>query len=401
MTAAGGTPPPHDAPRAAVRHPILFRLGAILLGSLAMVLILEGAFRIYLIRYAESSDRIRDHISRNLGGALTLFDIVRPSDAADRIYELIPGAQGRFTGQPLVINAHGFRDAERETAKPDGVLRVAVLGDSVAFGWAVAQEERFTERLEALLNDAALAAGLALRFEVLNFAVPGYNTAMELATLESAVLDYSPDVVVLSVVGNDHELPNFVRIEPEVWSLRTSFIYEAIRDVAVGRKVGDTARGAAGGIAQTGGVGPGRRVRGTDPERIPPEYRHLLGWEMVERSMQRFAEVCAEHEIPVIAFLFTPFPLGCRGPTGQSIPAEDMDVWAHFAQAAGLTVVDPRPALTNLVREAGGRCAVLWAAPDDIHPNPRVHSLLAAELFPVAAPLLGLPEAGPSPNSIP
>ena len=41
--------------------------------------------------------------------------------------------------------------------------------------------------------------------EVLNFAVPGYNSRQELAVLENYALPYQPDLVILQVTSNDHE----------------------------------------------------------------------------------------------------------------------------------------------------------------------------------------------------
>lgn len=114
----------------------------------------------------------------------------------------IPLARGWYTeeGRAHVrINAAGWRDGERSTAKVAGVVRVAVLGDSYTEALQVAEQARFTSVLERELN----AQGRG-RFEVLNFGVSGFGTGQELLALRERVLAYAPDVVLLAfVTGND------------------------------------------------------------------------------------------------------------------------------------------------------------------------------------------------------
>jgi len=47
--------------------------------------------------------------------------------------------------------------------------------------------------------------------EVINFGVPGYNTAQEANLLEDVVAAWDPDLVVLQFCGNDFQLPNFIQ----------------------------------------------------------------------------------------------------------------------------------------------------------------------------------------------
>jgi lysophospholipase L1-like esterase len=96
-------------------------------------------------------------------------------------------------------NSLGFRDREHAVAKPAGVYRILVLGDSIVQGLSVAnREDLFTSVLERELD--ADAPG---RFEVLNFGVSGYNTQQEVETLRDKGLRYSPDLVVLAYCLND------------------------------------------------------------------------------------------------------------------------------------------------------------------------------------------------------
>jgi len=76
----------------------------------------------------------------------------------------IPHSTWWYKGRVKVhTNAHGLRDREFEYAKPAGVRRVLVLGDSMAEGAQVPEAETFPKRLEQLLTaaDRPLAAGIA------------------------------------------------------------------------------------------------------------------------------------------------------------------------------------------------------------------------------------------------
>src|SRR5436309_6324437 len=94
------------------------------------------------------------------------------------LYGLRPGAEGRTdeTG-PIryAINADGFRDRRYARPKPPGTFRIVVLGDSIAFGFGVAEEETFPKVLEARIA----ATAPQRRVEVLNLGVSGYNSFNE------------------------------------------------------------------------------------------------------------------------------------------------------------------------------------------------------------------------------
>lgn len=116
-------------------------------------------------------------------------------------FELRPGAHVQAEVE-YRINALGLRGPETAVAKPAGVRRVAVLGDSIAFGYWVAESDAFPRQLEQLLRQVR-GAGPAV--EVLNFGVPGYNLDQEIEVLRTKALDFDPDVVVIAFCLNDLE----------------------------------------------------------------------------------------------------------------------------------------------------------------------------------------------------
>lgn len=138
----------------------------------------------------------------------TLRGVIVPHPSDDIIYDLIPGLKTGFVRSQVAINSCGMRDQERPIAKPPGTFRIALLGDSFAFGWGVEQEQTFAARLETKLNTRASPDR---RFEVLNFGVPGYSTFQEVARFEESGLDFDPDVVLVFFVDNDFGMPFFIR----------------------------------------------------------------------------------------------------------------------------------------------------------------------------------------------
>jgi lysophospholipase L1-like esterase len=97
------------------------------------------------------------------------------------------------------INSKGMRDREHEYEPENGVFRIALLGDSLAWGWGVENGECFADLLEERLSPGV---------EVINLAVPGYGTDQELWMLNREGWKYHPDLVVLCMILNDLETIN-------------------------------------------------------------------------------------------------------------------------------------------------------------------------------------------------
>ncbi len=142
---------------------------------------------------------------------------VRCYDAL-RGWRLRPGAIGlqRSEGQAdVMINSGGFRGPEVSIAKPDGVVRIAVLGDSFAEAMQVPYSECFSAVAEYELAACTLLA--ARRVQVLDFGVSGYGTGQELLTLREQVWRYSPDVVVLAFFSGNDVSDNSATLDTESW----------------------------------------------------------------------------------------------------------------------------------------------------------------------------------------
>ena len=114
--------------------------------------------------------------------------------------EFRPGFATLYKGFEVSFNSHGFRGGELP-ARQDGVLRVALVGDSIAFGSAIDLPDTIAVRLEAAL------AQRGVRAQVLNLGVPGYAAANVAAVVEHKALALEPDVVIYVFYSNDTEVP--------------------------------------------------------------------------------------------------------------------------------------------------------------------------------------------------
>jgi hypothetical protein len=113
--------------------------------------------------------------------------------------EVITNRESRETYE-LTTNSLGFRGPEWTIPKPDGVKRIAVLGDSFVESRSYEEHRIFCGRLESLLN----AVPNGERWEVMNLGMSGHNTATELALYEKLVTPLEPDYVLVCVtISND------------------------------------------------------------------------------------------------------------------------------------------------------------------------------------------------------
>lgn len=159
--------------------------------------------------------------------SVSFRSIIKPHPSDYIIYELQPNLSVRFQGVPVVTNSHGMRSPERAFAKPEGVVRIALLGDSFAFGWGVEQEKIFAAVMEERLNRDLGGEGSV---EVLNFGVPGYSTFQEVEQFLEWGVKFEPDIVLVFFVDNDFGLPFFIRSLDDSKEITTVNRFQAMRD---------------------------------------------------------------------------------------------------------------------------------------------------------------------------
>ena len=282
-------------------------------GSLGPNLLLLALSLLFTALVAEGGLRLLAHF-RNQGllstalaspvpipdnGRVTLGHMIRLSPDPKIIYEFKPDLDVTFIGAPVTINAAGFRGPLYPEAKPPGTRRIVGLGDSFMFGHGVGDRDIYLRVLEDLLNRFTSGS----RFETVNTAVPGYNTVMEVETLKTKGLVYQPDVVLIHFVGNDLELPNFIRVEQPVLALDRSFLVELLRGAMASSPT-------VGGALRRHGLERSPRVEGArrfidHPDDAPPQYRSMVGWEAWDGAMEELARLAEEHRFQPVLVTFS------------------------------------------------------------------------------------------------
>lgn len=126
------------------------------------------------------------------GNALTIPDEWEKKPAE------VEGARYSFTwhGVLHVVDDRGLRRSTPFPKKKEGSCRIAVFGDSLTYGYGVAEERAYPSLIEGALSDR-------YRVEVLNLGVSGRQSGGVLAMMKEYVPLLEPDVVVYGVCLND------------------------------------------------------------------------------------------------------------------------------------------------------------------------------------------------------
>lgn len=291
----------------------------------------------------ELQDRLKESSREEVKVVTTgnLKGLVVPSSLQGVIYELKPDHRWIFQGGFTQTNHEGMRSRDVARAKPAGTLRVAGLGDSVMFGWGVDQDVTYMSRLES-----SLARSLPGRsVEVLNFAVPGYNTVQEAALLAGKAQAFSPDVVLVGYVLNDWAAPFFLPDEEKGGIIEKSELFRLLSE-RLGRNAEKeyTGQGLDKALAALERIGKETRAKGQS------------------------------------AILFV-FPQPASGDT--------LDQIRKTAQGAGMIYVDMYQPFADYFKARGLKgIEDLFVKPGDPHPNAPGHELIAKVLAPVIAEAL-------------
>ncbi len=275
---------------------LLPKIGLSLLSILIILLALEVVFRVKAQSELRRGIQVLSSAEKNVNfykGKIQLRHILRLSNHPRIIYELIPNLSVSFLEKPLRTNPEGFRSPSYPKSKGAGTMRIVGLGDSFMFGWGVSNKECYLAALESKLE----SRDPALSWEVINTAVPGYNTVMEVETLRTKGLEFEPNIVIIHYVGNDIDLPNFIREQEDIWTLRDS----SLRKFIFGRLHGNSDR-----IRDPLVPAPKHLLEErfeNEPRRVPGEYKNMVGRVAFTRAMNELKDMSREHGFLLLVVL--------------------------------------------------------------------------------------------------
>jgi lysophospholipase L1-like esterase len=325
------------------------RFGTVLLLAASLLLVLaaiEGFLRLANLQVTEYAYNLRKY-----GGLITY-------DAAGDFTRHTSNGSAAVWGVTMRFNAAGMRDVDHTAEKAPGVLRVLVLGDSVAAGLGVPFEETFVRRLGPLL-----AASRGRSVEVIAAAVPGWNTIAERNYLRAEGLGLRPDVVLLVYVTNDNavSLPWAPAPPPSTstrilrWLTGHSRLAEL---VAYAYRQRWPAAPDAGKWQMLRDMKAARERRESEPHIFEPDDP---GWLASRRALEDIASMThAAH----VTFAIVLFNLG--GPDSPAVTSR----LAEFSAATGVPWADSLPWF------AGREATTLLNS--SLHPNAEAHAILAA-----------------------
>ena len=275
---------------------------------------------------------------------------------------------------PLVETRDGSIEAIGE--KPDGVLRIVFLGDSVTFGEGVHDSDTFVERV-----GRGLSTRLSRPIEVYNFGVGGHNTSDARWVWQRYAHHLDPDLVVYTFVLNDAE-PRLFRLE------QTSGQPTRIPRSIEARWTEWT--------SQPEGWWTGSRLA-----RLA--WKLQAGWKLDRKTLGYYRELNAS---------YSPHWHACREQLEALQQIEPTPLVVVFPMLFDLAAHPFRPvhlAITDtcsqteiidlwetLAGRAGNNTPELWVHPTDTHPNEIAHKFAAGVITQRLETLLRNPEQSDS-----
>jgi SAM-dependent methyltransferase len=307
-----------------------------------------------------------------------------------------PGG-GRYR---IAINSQGIRaDREYSTAKPPGVRRIVVVGDSMPAGQFVTNEDRFGEFLERSVPN----------LEVINLALEGSGTDQQILLYEHIGLQYEHDAVVLlpflqNVRRNMVDAREAIDARTGRLTLRPKPRFELVngalvlRNVPVPESMSAAELDARGGgevanprwhrvkarLATLPGASWWRRgVQAIVPWEPFPEYRNPASaeWQLMRALVVRLKQLAGDRPVLVAPTFYANY-------VRFRMARNYWERYASLAEIPGVHPIDLLPGFLEGSREDAERC---FQEPFDMHFSAYGHLVLADVLHAELARLKMLP----------
>ena len=257
------------------------------------------------------------------------------------IMELVPSITIDFNGTQLSTNRWGMRDRDYEQIPAPGTYRIALTGPSFVMGYGVANDEGFDPLLEDRLNRQNID-GPYSKYEILNFAIPGYSPIQNLIVLEHKALQFQPNAMFY--MAHQREEFSVVAYLADRLSIGADLPYPELME-----------------LARQAGVQPG--MTKAEAERLLKPY----GPEILSSTYRQIVEVSRANDVlPVWIFMPT---------LEDPLHEEEVTHLTRLANESGFIVLDLSDAYDN--QDPESIVVAYW----DKHPNAKGHSLIAEDLY--------------------
>lgn len=283
--------------------------------------------------------------------------------------------QKAFTAdKPFRTNSLGLRGTEVAREKAPGTRRVVFLGDSIAMGYGVREEDAFA---------SVVGRGLGAGFEMVNAGVAAYNTEQEVTWFVETGSKLAPDVVVIEVYWNDISSKELVAVTADgvlydrggagdrrgAWDGQLGY---ALRNLL---KQSRALYIISMKIRQLRAGGGGDRARENQlavlQGKVLPDVER--GWATIEAQLARLRAACAAIGAALVVVV-PPMPQQLA----QPFPAvRYQSVMRGICQRLAIKCLDMLPAFSA----AWSGHESLFIPYDGDHPNQAGHALIARELL--------------------
>lgn len=286
---------------------------------------------------------------------------------------MVPGQFAFTADKPLTINSRGLRGPEFDVARRSGVLRLLFLGDSIVFGTGVESGQEVTARVKEMLARQGVEA------EVINSAVPSYNTQQEVAFLRTQGVRYKPDWVIVGMcwndindktgvqVSSDGQLISVGEVQRKAGFLNSPEGY-ALRNFIKESRLAFSVTQGMRGLHEWWAPDEHSLFRSDVLEgRSTPQITE--GWSKVDQALHQVQELSTSHGFRTLLVTF-PVPIALDRPFPRSsYPAKAL----QLAEREGIPSINLEPTF----RSAYHGHDSLFIPYDGDHPNGRGHDLAA------------------------
>jgi hypothetical protein len=258
-----------------------------------------------------------------------------------------PSASAELMGVTVRTDELTFRlpDPALEAQRRPNDRVVAAVGDSVTFGWGVAEADTFPAQLERLLATQCGRPG-GVGVTVHNAGIGNCNTSMEFERYKIQVRQLHPDWVILGYSYNDAEPDPVPATNPFLWHSSLLALTSARLDRRTGR-LSDYASYYVG-LYQDG----------------------LPGWERCKGALRGFGALLAADHVPATIILMPelhePWHFGRLASAFAQV--------AKISRESGFEVIDPSGDFPQAPPSS------FWVSAEDAHPNQSVQAIYARAL---------------------
>jgi len=267
-------------------------------------------------------------------------------------WKLRPNSEGMWGGIKVKINSKGLRGPEVDYAKHDGEYRILYLGDSVTFGYKLADYKRtFPYLIEKILEENKKE-----NIQTINAGVGTYSPWQEYIFLSKEGIKYKPDLVIVSFILNDvTEKFTLKRFGGSGSGSKLNVSYNSLSDYLKDINIVSFLSTVSNRLRFGYDIHKGAlKEEFSKVEQLIKNKDHPYikeGWDITLGNLKKIFDFCKNRNTPVILAVF-PFTFQFNNMEANSIPQK---ILTRYATSNNVPVIDLLPILSEKAKKEGIR----------------------------------------------